>query len=68
MAHGDMLAAIRKTSTLLEQEVEGDQFVRLKVRALERTFGNLKRRAPEGVVFEVLEPAIEPFTSSEAGD
>ncbi len=68
MAHGEVLAAIRKVSTVLEQTVEGDQFVCLKVRTLERTYGNLMRRAPEGVTSKVLTPALDPFTTSDSGE
>ena len=68
MAHGDVLAAIQKSAAVLEQGVEGDQFICLTVRALERTLGNLQRRAPEAVVFEVIEPATDPFTSSGSGE
>ena len=68
MAHGDVLAAIQKSTKVLEQEVEGDQFISLTVRALERVLGNLQRRAPEGVGFDVIEPAADPFTSSGSGE
>jgi GTP-binding protein HflX len=68
MEHGRVLAAIRKSGVLLDESVEGAEFVCIRAKFLERTFGNLKRRAPSGVTFSVEIPASDPFTSSLSGD
>ena len=68
MACGDLLAAIKKSSTILEEEVVGDEFVAVVIRVLERSYGALKRRAPEGVRFQLISPATDPYTSSGSGE
>jgi hypothetical protein len=48
--------------------VVGDTAVRVRIRVLERTFGGLRRRAPEDVGFDVVAPAVEPYMVGESMD
>jgi GTP-binding protein HflX len=68
MTRGAFLATAKRLGVVLGEDVVGDTAVRVRIRVLERTFGGLRRRAPEDVGFDVVAPAVEPYMVGESMD
>lgn len=65
MNRGDVLARVRLSGIVLEEEVIGDRAVRVRARFLERVVGSLRAFAGDEVEFHLIEPAGEPYSNSE---
>jgi GTP-binding protein HflX len=63
--NGKLAAQVRASAVVLEEEVVGDQTLRLRVRMDEGALGNLKRSAGGELSYDELEPAREPLLSEE---
>ena len=55
LADGKLAAIVRSHSTILEEEVEGDQFLRMRVRVTEGAFGAVQREAHGKLEYEIIE-------------
>ena len=64
LADGRTVAAVKAQGALVEEEVLEGERLRLRLRISEAALGNLRRGAPPGVSFEVVEP---PRMASIAG-
>jgi GTPase len=63
--HGQVLASLRASTSILEEQHDAEQGSILIVRVADRELGNLQRKAPAGVRFEVLEEPEEPYLMQE---
>ncbi len=59
--HGGVLANLRANTSILEEEHDAERGSLLLVRIADRELGNLRRKSPEGVEFEIVEAPEEPY-------
>jgi 50S ribosomal subunit-associated GTPase HflX len=68
MSRGDVLATVRRHGVVLDEDVLEDVAIRVRTRFLERVFGNLRRRTPSEVRFDIVAPAEEPYMVGESAE
>jgi GTP-binding protein HflX len=61
LAEGRAIAALKAAGTILDQRVEGDTDLVLRLRLLDGALGSLKASLGKSARFTVLESAAEPF-------
>ena len=61
LSDGRSAALVRQYGLVLGEALEGDEFLVFRVRMDEGALGNLKRAAGPELVYETLEPALEPL-------